>query len=250
MKHKGHLRKENLNNASGYDDKQGWIINNQFLYSDDAFKTVKSVFGEYKVPVSRDENGVVTYETYWGLLAEAVIAGYIEGSKIKGSEIEGGIIQIGDLGNGKWSFEVDEKGNVKMLGGLVEFSADENSIGTLRQDVNTTINNAVDNLQGQITDISDKHKYSVEVISDGPIIINSTNDKTTLTCKVYSWDTDITDTLDVSLFNWKRTSNNQALDEVWNQMPEHQGIKTITITHEDVLDDVSTSFNCEVNLPN
>lgn len=72
-----HLRKENPDNASGYDDKQGWIVNNQFLYSDDAFKTVKSVFGEYKV-----DN-----KTYWGLLAEAVVAGYIEGSTMVGGQL-------------------------------------------------------------------------------------------------------------------------------------------------------------------
>ena len=29
--------------------EQGWIVNNQFLYSDDAFKTTKSVFGKYTI---------------------------------------------------------------------------------------------------------------------------------------------------------------------------------------------------------
>lgn len=59
------------------DDKQGWIVNNQFLYSDDGFETTKSVFGEY----------TVDNETYWGLLAEAVIAGYIEGSTMVGGRL-------------------------------------------------------------------------------------------------------------------------------------------------------------------
>ena len=37
--------------------EQGWIVNNQFLYSDDAFKTTKSVFGKY----------TIDNETRWGL---------------------------------------------------------------------------------------------------------------------------------------------------------------------------------------
>ena len=68
-----------------------------------------------------------------------------------------------------------------------------------------------------------------------------------MTCKVYSWDVDITDTLDASLFNWKRISNDSALDAIWNAMPEHQGIKSITISVNDVVD--NSSFTCEVDLP-
>lgn len=83
-------------------DKQGWIVNNKFLYSDDNFTTTKSVFGEY----------TIDGKTYWGLLAEAVIAGYIEGSTIKG-----GTIQIGERIDGKYNFEVDANGNILMMGG-------------------------------------------------------------------------------------------------------------------------------------
>lgn len=63
--------------------KQGWIVNNQLAYTDDNWLSTKSVFGEF------------TYDnkTYWGVLADAVVAGYIEGSVIKGSEIYGGHIE-------------------------------------------------------------------------------------------------------------------------------------------------------------
>ena len=89
-----HLQK--VNSVTGeVDPKQGWIVNNQFLYSDDGFKTTKSVFGEFG-------------DGQWGLLAEAVIAGYIEGSTMVGGTI--------DIGNG--SFKVDEYGNVTMNGGV------------------------------------------------------------------------------------------------------------------------------------
>ena len=107
-----HLRKSNPDNPSGYDDKQGWIVNNQFLYSDDAFKTAKSVFGEY----------TVDGKTYWGLLAEALIAGYIEGS-----DIVGGNIRIGDQNDGTYAFQVEDNGNFNFGGsnGIVYNSADK-----------------------------------------------------------------------------------------------------------------------------
>ena len=130
-----HLQKKDPDTGE-IDDKQGWIVNNQFLYSDDAFKTTKSVFGEYSVG---DKN-------YWGLLAEAVIAGYIEGSQIKG-----GIIQIGDLGNDKYSFEVDEDGNVSMLGGEVKFSKDTNSLGEAVIETKSTIEKTADEIRAEVS---------------------------------------------------------------------------------------------------
>lgn len=90
-----HLRK--YDPATGaIDPKEGWIVNNQFLYSDDNFKTTKSVFGEY----------IVDGKVNWGLLAECVMAGYIAGCTI-----EGGTINIGD-----GAFMVHSDGTVVMNG--------------------------------------------------------------------------------------------------------------------------------------
>lgn len=96
-----HLRKINPETGE-IDPKEGWIVNNQFLYSDDNFNTTKSVFGEYKI------DG----ETKWGLLAEAIMAGYVAGCTI-----EGGIIKIGLQEDGKYAFEVRSDGSVIMNGG-------------------------------------------------------------------------------------------------------------------------------------
>lgn len=53
--------------------EQGWITNNKFLYTDDGFKTTKSVFGKY------------TYDnqSYYGILAEALVGNLLIGSQIK-----------------------------------------------------------------------------------------------------------------------------------------------------------------------
>ena len=210
------------------DDKQGWIVNNQFLYSDDGFKTTKSVFGEY----------TVDNKTYWGLLAEAVIAGYIEGSKIKG-----GTIQIGDLGNGNWSFEVDEDGNVSMLGGSVQFNSNKNSLA----EAQTNLQGQIDKTNEQVQTINSSKMYRIEVVCEGPQIFKIKNQTAKLKCRVYSWDTDITDSLDKSLFNWKRHSDNSAHDSIWNNATIHRGAKELIISTEDIME--NANFSCEVILP-
>jgi hypothetical protein len=96
-----HLQKINPNTGD-IDPKQGWIVNNQFLYSDDNFKTTKSVFGEYEI------DG----QSKWGLLAEAVMAGYVAGCTI-----EGGTIKIGLQPDNTYAFEVHPDGSVTMNGG-------------------------------------------------------------------------------------------------------------------------------------
>lgn len=83
-------------------DKRVWMVNNQIVFTDDGFKTSKSVLGEFTV------DGI----TYYGLLAQAVIAGYIEGSSIIG-----GTIKIGEQPDGTYAFEVHADGSVTMNGG-------------------------------------------------------------------------------------------------------------------------------------
>lgn len=219
-----HLRKIDQG-TQGYDPEQGWITNNKFLYSNDGFKTVKSVFGKYEIGD----------EEYWGLLAEAVIAGYIEGS-----DIEGGTIKIGPYpdDSDRYLFTVDNKGNVEMLGGKVRFTEDFDSLA----DSESRLQEQIDGLQGEIEIINQSKMYRVEIQTTDSQIFNSTDQIATLTAKVYSWDEDKTDEIDVKNFNWIRTSSNPDADIEWNE--NHKGMKEITITSEDILN--NASFSCEV----
>lgn len=161
------------------------------------------------------------------LLAQAVIAGYIEGSSIVG-----GTIKIGLQDNGSYAFEVTADGVVTMHAGTVDGYATTDSLESVKNEVDA---------------INSSKMYKVEITANNSTIISSTTDKSTLTCRVYSWDTDITENLDSSLFAWKRTSMDTTQDEVWNAMPEHQGVKSIIIDADDVIG--NSSFTCEVNLP-
>lgn len=199
-------------------DKRVWMVNNQIVFTDDGFKTSKSVLGEFTV------DGV----TYYGLLAQAVIAGIVEGS-----QIIGGTIRIGLQSDGTYAFEVHEDGSVTMNGG--------SSINGYAKE------EQVQEIQGQIDEINNSKMYSVEITTTDSTTISTASDQATLTCKVYSWDSDITNTLDASLFMWKRVSNDTDSDTIWNAMPEHQGVKSITIDADDVIN--NSSFACEVDLP-
>ena len=202
--------------------EQGWITNNKFLYSDDGFKTSKSVFGKYTIDGTE----------HWGLLAEAVIAGYIEGSTIIGTDI--------NIGNG--AFKVDGATGAVTMG--MSNSVTHTLEGYAKEEY---IDNEIQQVQNQIDDINNLKMYRVEIITGDSTIMSTVNDKATMICKVYSWDTDITNDLDSSIFSWKRISGNEELDEIWNAMPEHQGMKSITINPDDVLE--NSSFTCEVDLP-
>lgn len=84
------------------DPHQTWLVNNMILMSDDGFKTSRSALGEI----------TVDGQTYYGIIAEMVLSGYIEGSKING-----GTIQIGLQEDGSYAFEVHADGSVTMGGG-------------------------------------------------------------------------------------------------------------------------------------
>lgn len=109
-----HLQEFDESGTAG--PRQGRIVNNMICYTDDNWKTVKSVFGEYKIGK----------DTYWGLLAEGVIAGYIEGSTIVASEIKAG--DTGD-GSGNYYFHVTPEGEITATkGNIAGWTIDENSI--------------------------------------------------------------------------------------------------------------------------
>lgn len=257
--------------------KKVWMVNDKIVFTDDNFKTSKSVLGEY----------TIDGEKRWGLISEYVNAGLIEGSKMIG-----GTIQIGEQPDGSFAFQVSEDGTVTMnAGGIVDGFVTEEALDTAISGVtgeidnvnsnlvtkidgvntglmteidgvNNNLTNKIDGVDQELTDkingvdqelsdkineLNNKKLYRIEIIVDGPNIFSTISDKATLSCKVYSWDTDVTDNFDASLFSWKRTSDNTDNDNIWNSMPEHQGTKQIEIDADDTIG--NTNFVCEVDLP-
>ena len=196
------------------DPEQVWLVNNKIVFTDDNFKTSRMALG--RVTVDGQE--------YYGVISEIMLAGYIEGTKMVG-----GTINIGE-----GAFVVHEDGTVTMSG-------DGHHIdGYATSEQMAEVKNTVES-------INDAKMYRVEIVTEDPTIISTSSDTATMHCRVYSWDVDITDNIDSSLFSWKRVSANEEQDNIWNAMPEHQGIKSITIDSDDIVE--NSSFTCEVELP-
>lgn len=115
-----------------YRPEQVWLVNNQIVFTNDNFKTTKAVIGEFEY----DSNNDGEKETQFGVIADALVGGYIEGSRIFG-----GSINIGD-----GIFVVDENGNVNVnqWGGSI---ADN-------------IDNGLNKIEGIETDIVDLTEYN------------------------------------------------------------------------------------------
>lgn len=183
-------------------DEQFMLTNNKLVFTTDSWQTSQGVFGEFEVDGQK----------YFGVLAQAMIGGYVEGATLRGGNL--------DIGEG--NFVVDEDGNVTMR--------------------NANIENYIKS--EDFADVTGKMMYRVEVVSDGPTVFTDKNQTTRLSCKVYSWDQDQTNLIDASAFRWIRSSSNPNSDEIWNA--NHTGQKSITITHSDIKN--NATFHCQVEL--
>lgn len=122
------IKLQKINPDTGeIDPHQAWLTNNMILMSDDGFKTSRSALGEVNI------DG----QNYYGIIAEMILSGYIEGSVING-----GVIKIGLQSDGTYAFEVHEDGSVAMnAGGAINGYAKEDYVNQQIQDANKQIQN-------------------------------------------------------------------------------------------------------------
>lgn len=149
---------------------------------------------------------------------------------------------------GKTKDYLNPSGNTITIGAsgitLSAISAKQNqNLSTLEQDIlGQTVK--IENISGKVDDINNSKMYRTELVVDGVNIFRDKGQQSTMRCKVYSWDKDITDTLEESCFIWHRKSNNETADADWDS--QHMGTKSVIITTEDVQD--NASFFCEITL--
>lgn len=192
-----------------YEDEQFAMINNKLVFTGDNWRTSKAAFGKFTV------NG----EERWGVLGDAIVGGYIEGSILKGGSLEiGG--QEGDGGK----FIVNRDGSVEIL------SSD------FKTPVYATKND--------MTVIQDARRFYTSLEYSGSTIFSEPNSSCTITCRVYSWDTDITNEVmsNGATFSWIRASTKNDTD--WNTAHKNMGSNVITITNADI--ESNAQFSCEV----
>ena len=195
-----------------YEDEQMAIINNKIVFTNDGWKTSEAALGEFQV----DTNGDGVAETLYGLIAKAVVSGYI-----KGSVIEGGSLKIGGTGG---TFIVNEDGSVQILG----------------PDAATPVYAT----QEEVDLVNKAHQYRTELSYKGSTLFNELGQTCVITCKVYSWDKEITNNVIAAggTFSWIRNSNLD--DSTWNASHANQTSNTITITNNDIAK--NAQFSCSV----
>jgi hypothetical protein len=186
-----------------YEDEQIAIINNKIVFTDDGWKTSKAALGKFEV----DINGDGVNETMYGLLADAVVSGYI-----KGSIIEGGSLKIGGTGG---MFVVHEDGSVEILA-----SDAKTPVYATKSDVDL---------------INEASQYHIELSYDSSTIFGQPGQKCTLTCKVYKWDEDVTSKLPSNTtFSWIRNG----------VVYKTTTTPTLTVTNTDI--ERNAIFSCSI----
>lgn len=101
----------------------------------------------------------------------------------------------------------------------------------------------VTEVSDRITNIEEQKMLRLVIISSNGNIFKNGNVKTLLSAVVYSWDKDITDTLDANQFIWTRVSEDPEADKVWNEQ-HFGGAKSVVITGADVK--VRATFYCDL----
>ena len=187
-----------------YLDEQIAIINNKIVFTNDGWKTSKAALGEFEV----DINGDGVDEKMYGLLADAVVSGFI-----KGSVIEGGSLKIGGTGG---TFIVNEDGSVQILAA----------------DATTPVYATKDSVDL----VSQARQFHIELSYDKSTIFGQPGQTCTIACKVYKWDEDITSQL-----------INQGAKFVWLRNGvayKTTTTPTYTVQNSDI--DVNAQFACQV----
>ena len=118
-----------------------------------------------------------------------------------------------------------------------------NTVSDLEEDL-LGQSSKIEIISGKVEDIEASKMYRVELITEGVSIFRDKGQRSVMRCRVFSWDEDITSTLDASAFLWHRQSYNATADAEWDAA--HAGMKEVIITTEDVTD--NASFYCEVTI--
>lgn len=102
---------------------------------------------------------------------------------------------------------------------------------------------SVDKVSDRVSTIENQKMYRLVISSSNGNIFKNGNISTTLYATVFSWDENVTATLDANQFIWTRVSEDTEADAVWNA-DHFGGSKSIEITSDDV--EVRATFFCDL----
>ena len=148
-----------------------------------------------------------------------IVADFITSGTLVANIIKAGVLQSQD-GSSYWDLETGEV--------------------VLRAYASTE---SVDQVGDRVTDIENQKMYRLVISSSNGNIFKNGIIDTTLYATVFSWDENVTDSLDPNQFIWTRVSADTASDAVWNA--DHAGgTKSVVITSDDVK--ARATFFCDL----
>ena len=196
--------------------------------------------GNVRVQIGQDGNGDFNFIVRG---ADGTTALFNENgitqSGIPDSTIVNNMIDDGTIQKSKLGFHIvdaDENGKISIT------DVKDGSGGNFGVSYTTFQQNTTD----AIDEINSKKMYRVVVESNNGNIFKNGDVNCILSCRVFSWDDEITDDVNAAYFIWTRKSKDVAGDVQWNA--NHSGgQKSITITPQDVYG--RSVFYCTVTLP-
>jgi len=148
-----------------------------------------------------------------------IVADFITSGTLVANIIKAGVLQSQD-GSSYWDLETGEV--------------------VLRAYATTE---SVDQVSDRVGVIEEKKMYRLVISSSNGNIFKNGIISTTLYATVFSWDENVTDSLDSNQFIWTRVSADTTSDAKWNA--DHAGgTKLVEITSEDV--DARATFFCDL----
>lgn len=148
-----------------------------------------------------------------------IVADFITSGSLVANIIKAGVIQSQD-GSSYWDLETGEI--------------------VLRAYATTE---SVEETKDRISLIEEQKMYRLVISSSNGNIFKNGDIQTTLYATVFSWDENVTDSLDPNQFIWTRVSADADADKLWNEA-HFGGAKSIDITTDDV--EVKATFFCDL----
>ncbi len=149
----------------------------------------------------------------------SIVANFITSGTLMANIIKAGVLQSLD-GSSYWNIET---GEIKIKAYATSADLSEQT--------------------ERIDGIEEQRMYRLVISSSNGNIFKNGEISTVLSAIVYSWDEDITESLDDNQFIWTRVSSDSDDDLIWNQR-HAGGTKEITITSDDVR--VRATFCCDL----
>lgn len=249
----GYTGRKLLEDGESFDPRQIKIVNNQIVFTDDAWETAKTAIGEIQIPGSQN--------TKYGVNAELLVGDLILGNQIQiGYSDSGGNthdITSGILESLSTQYYESTSANETSGGSWVSTLPSPRQPDTFLwiRDVYTYADGNVEYGEPVCTEgvpgadgqpgTDGESPITIQIESSNGNIFYRTGLQTILSCHVYDGRAEITNTIPQNKFDWHKKNNDGTEDTDWYSSNIHTG-PTLIVDNDDIFN--RAVFICNVTL--